>query len=103
MTSSGFGKFTEAAMKLAASRPRQEVTAATADQMAIADGIVKLGKYAEATAEKIMNRRMTRGNWNHLADAYKAIGDMAAMQGLEADVVDAPEAREIEGQGDANP
>lgn len=92
-----FDRFMDAVSNLAAASPRQEVTAPTSDQVAIAAGILRLAEEAEPAREKIVNRRMTRDEWNHMADAYKSIADLAAMQGLEADVVDAPATPEGEG------
>lgn len=96
-----FGRFMEAVSGLAAASPRQDVTAPTADQVAIAAGILRLAEEAEAAREKIVNRQMTRDEWNSMADAYKSVADLAAIQGLEAPVIEAADGSEIEGQSDA--
>lgn len=98
-----FDGFIDAVRGLAASQPRQEVTAPTADQVAIAAGILRLASMAEVAAAKIQCREMTREEWNNLADAYKTIGAFAAVEGLEAPIVDAPPVSEIEGKIDADP
>ena len=95
--------FMDVVRRLAASQPRTEVTAPTADQVAIAAGILRLATLAETAAVKISNRQMSRDEWNNMSDAYRAIGELAAVQGLEAPVVDASTVPEIEGTTDAGP